>query len=469
MKHEPQPSRSLTRRTLLKGGIGVAAASLAGSRSVRAARERPPNILFILADDLGYADLSCYGRRDYRTEHLDKLAAEGLQLMHAYANSPICSPTRVGLITGRYQYRLPIGLEEPLSSRNTKLGLPGSHPTLPSLLKAHGYRTSLIGKWHLGEPPQFGPLLSGYESFFGIVSGGTDYFTHELVFDREVVGGKLHEGAVPVERVGYITDLLAQRAIEQIASAGTAPFFMSLHFTAPHWPWEGPQDEAVAKTLADSRHRDGGSLATFAQMVRSLDSNVGRVLAALQAAGLAENTIVIFTSDNGGERFSDVWPFVGAKGELLEGGIRVPLIVRWPHRIGAGTRSNQVLVSMDWLPTLLAAAGTAPDPEHPSDGVNLLPVLLNEASVRDRKLFWRFKAAGQAAVRSGRWKYLRLADREYLFDIVADPRERADLKARQPQLFAQLRDEFAAWDKTMLPYPQESQSEAAKRNLSDRY
>lgn len=461
---------SVTRRSLLKGGVSIAAASLAGAaRLAMAARARPPNVLFIMADDLGYADLSCYGRRDYRTEHLDRLAAAGLLLTNGYSNSPVCSATRLALMTGRYQYRLPIGLEEPLSSRNKTLGLPASHPTLPSLLRARGYRTSLIGKWHLGEPPRFGPLQHGYERFFGIASGGTGYFTHELKFDGEVVGGGLYDGAVPVERAGYVTDLLGKRAVEEIESAGAEPFFMSLHFTAPHWPWEGPEDEAAAKTLTDSRHRDGGSLQTFARMVLSLDANVGRVLSALEATGRADDTIVIFTSDNGGERFSDVWPFVGAKGELLEGGIRVPLLVRWPRRIRAGSRTDQVLITMDWLPTLLAAAGGEPDPDYPSDGANLLPVLLNEAPIRERKLFWRFKAAEQAAVRAGRWKYLKLADREYLFDIVADPRERAHLGGQHPATLSQLKTEFAAWAATMLPYPEASQSEAAKRHLSDRY
>jgi len=358
-----------------------------------------------------------------------------------------------------------------LGGKDDKVGLPPAHPALPSLLRALGYRTSLIGKWHMGGPPEFGPLKSGYEHFFGIVSGATDYFTHKLIFHKREVGGGLFEGDVPVERIGYITDLLGERAAAEIKQAATSkePFFISMHFTAPHWPWEGPEDEAVARTLTDSREHDGGDLPTFARMVQSLDSNVNRILTALEKSGAADDTIVIFTSDNGGERFSDTWPFVGAKGELLEGGLRVPLIVRWPGHIARGSRSDQVLISMDWLPTLLAAAGGAPDPTYPSDGTNLLPVLTGRAPVQSRKLFWRFKSAEQAAVRDGNLKYLKLADREYLFDVVADPRERANLRYKKPEVFARLRSDFAAWNATMLPYPSESNSESTKENLSDRY
>lgn len=461
---------AVRRRTVLGAALGLGTIAGLGMAAPREKR-RAPNILFVLADDMGYADLSCYGRRDYQTPTLDRLATQGVLLTQGYANSSICSPTRVALITGRYQYRLRVGLEEPLTSKDGKVGLPPAHPTLASLLKALGYRTSLVGKWHMGGPPDFGPLKSGYDRFFGIVSGATDYFTHTLTLDEHPAGGALFEGEVPVKRVGYITDLIGDRAASEIklAAAAKAPFFISVHFTAPHWPWEGPEDEAVARTLTDSRDHEGGSLATFGRMVRSLDANVQRILAALEASGAAEDTIVIFTSDNGGERFSDTWPFVGAKGELLEGGLRVPLIVRWPGRIAPGSHSEQVLISMDWLPTLLAAAGGAPDVRYPSDGMDLLPVLTGRAPPRPRKLFWRFKAAEQAAVRDGDLKYLKLADREYLFDVVADQRERANLRYKRPDDFARLRSDFAAWNATMLPYPAGSNSESTKENLTDRY
>jgi arylsulfatase A-like enzyme len=225
---------------------------------------------------------------------------------------------------------------------------------------------------------------------------------------------------------------------------------LSLHFTAPHWPWEGPDDEEESKRIRNIFHRDGGTRRTYMAMMQSLDANIGRVLQALDVQGLSANTIVVFTSDNGGERFSDLWPFSGMKGELLEGGLRIPAIARWPGRIPAGAVSDQVMISMDWLPTLLAAAGTQPDPSYPPDGDNLLSILTGSASPHPRKLFWRFKAGGQRAVRDGDWKYLQIAGNEFLFDVVKDPRERANLKGRHTDIFDRLKNDWASWNNTML-------------------
>lgn len=442
---------TVNRRTLL----GAAASALAAPAFARAPARRP-NVLFIMADDLGYADLSCYGRRDYQTPVLDRLAAQGMRFTSAYSNSAVCSATRTALITGRYQYRLPVGLEEPVAFRD--VGLPPEEPTLPSLLRGAGYATSLIGKWHLGAAPRFGPQLSGYDYFYGIEGGGVDYFTH-----RSARGPDLWEGPNPVSEQGYLTDLLAQRAIRRLRShAGKAqPFFMSLHFTAPHWPWETPADQAEAERLAASRdpaaifHYDGGSLATYAAMMRRLDFQVGQVLDALRRLRLDNDTIVIFTSDNGGERFSDTWPFSGRKTELLEGGIRVPLIVRWPGRIKAGSESAAQVMSMDWLPTLLGLAGAAPAPHRPSDGIDIWPALQGHA-LPQRALFWRYRNHDQAACRLGDHKYLKISGNEFLFDVVADPLERGNLKDRQPALFADLKARWAAWNAGMLPFDPES-------------
>ncbi|RYD87385.1 MAG: hypothetical protein EOP61_35700 [Sphingomonadales bacterium] len=202
----------------------------------------------------------------------------------------------------------------------------------------------------------------------------------------------------------------------------------------------------------DALDRNRGNLDAYARIVVNLDQNIGKVLASIDALGLANDTIVVFTSDNGGERFSEMWPFTGVKGELLEGGIRVPLIMRWPGKIAPGTTSPQVMTSMDFLPTLLAAAGTAPDPAFPSDGENLLPVLTGQAPPHPRRLFWRHRSGDQAAVRDGDWKYLRLGGKEHLFDLAADARERADRSTDEPARFAALRDAHAAWNSGMLPY-----------------
>ena len=429
-----------------------------------------PNILFILADDLGFGDLSIYGQTDFQTPQLDRLAQQGLRFTQAYANSAVCSATRFGLITGRYQYRLRGGLEEPIAGASDTIGLPPSHPTLPSLLKKVGYNTALIGKWHLGSLPTFGPLKSGYDVFFGNYGGAIDYFTHKSGVGP-TVREDLYEGEVPVHKVGYYTDLLADRAVDFIGQQKTAkPFFLSLHFTAPHWPWEGPGDEAISREINSLFHYDGGNLATYAKMVTALDTAVGRVLTALDDRGLAKNTIVVFTSDNGGERFSKTWPFSGQKTELLEGGLRVPAIVRWPAKIKPEQTSQQVAVSMDWLPTLLAAAGTAANPDFASDGDNLLPVILGHSAPYSRTLFWRYKANTQRAVRSGDWKYLKISGNEFLFDVTTDQRERANLATKHPQVFAQLKQQWEDWNTTMLPITQDVRTHAVDgKTQADHY
>jgi arylsulfatase A-like enzyme len=432
-----------------------AAAALAASRPSFAAQRRParPNVLFILADDLGWGDLSCYGRPDYRTPNLDRLAAEGTRLTHAYSASPVCTPTRVAFATGRYPQRTAVGLEEPLAwqkglrDQKRDPGLPPEHPTVASLLKAAGYHTALVGKWHMGYLPKYGPIKSGYEEFFGIMSGAADFFTHNDAFGE----GDLFEMEVPVERTGYMTDLLTERAVQFITRRHERPFYLSLHYTAPHWPWEGPRDEAVSRALGQGYDgfTAGGSLKIYAEMMRSLDEGVGRVLRALSESKLDRNTLVIFTSDNGGERFSFNWPFRGEKFQLFEGGIRVPAIARWPGTIPAGRTSDQVAVTMDWTATLVALAGARPAPDYPLDGVDLLPTLRGARPAFERTLFWRHQKS--AAVRRGRWKYLQDEAGEYLFDLGRDEREQADFRQSHAAVFDQLKREYSDWDKQLLP------------------
>jgi arylsulfatase A-like enzyme len=444
-----------TRRKLLRtaatGGAALAVAANAPP-ALAQAQARRPNIVFILADDMGYADISCYGRPDLVTPNIDRIAAQGTRFTQGYANSPVCTASRVAIITGRYQIRLPIGLEEPISARtDRKIGLPPEHPALPSLLRKAGYGTTLIGKWHLGALPLFSPLKSGYDHFFGYRGGALDYYRHTATAGAP----DLWDGDEPVSLTGYSTDLFGDRAVKVIGDYARAgqPFLLSLHFNAPHWPWEAPGDQAESerlrgRSLADW---DGGSQETYRRMVAALDVQVGRVLQALDDNGIARDTIVIFTSDNGGERFSNTWPFSGKKEELLEGGLRIPAIVSWPAHIPAGRVSAQVTANMDWLPTLLAAAGTAPDPAYPSDGMNLLPHLTEDAAAVERKLFWRYKSLWQRAARIGDWKYLKILDNTFLFNVVADPLERANFKERRKDIYERLVGEWHTWNATMLP------------------
>lgn len=404
-----------------------------------------PNFVFILADDLGYADLGCYGGRTPCSPNLDRMAAQGLRFTDGYSNSPVCSPTRFALATGRFQYRLRGGADEPIASRargSEILGLPPEHPTLASLLRGAGYATALIGKWHLGFPPRFGPLKSGYDEYFGPLAGGVDYFSH---LDPAGVHD-LYEGEREVQRRGYLTDLLSDRAVEFVKRQKGRPFLLSLHYTAPHWPWETRADEAESRRIGSRiAHLDGGSVETYLTMIREMDEGIGRVLGALEGIGAADHTFVVFTSDNGGERFSDTWPLVGKKMDLLEGGIRVPYIARWPAHLPAGRTSAQLAITMDWVPTFLAAAGVAPHPDYPPDGIDLLgkPV--------ERSLYWRMKFREQKAMRSGNWKYLSIEGDEFLLDLSRDSRERANYKNRNPEKFRELRERYHAWEASMPP------------------
>ncbi len=424
-----------------------------------------PNIVFIVADDLGFADLGCYGGRDAAfgpvSPVLDQLASQGLKFTDGYANSPVCSPTRFALMTARYQYRLRGAAEEPINSRarnSTTLGLPTSHPTLPSQLKAVGYRTALIGKWHMGYPPTFGPLRSGYDEFFGPMAGGVDYFTH-------CASNGAHDlwvGEEEQPHEGYLTDLISRHAVdfvERMAQGERAkdPFFLSLHYTAPHWPWETREDHALAQEVKDNLfHLHGGNIHTYQRMIHHMDEGIGWVVDALKRTGQLDNTLIVFTSDNGGERFSDNWPLVGGKMDLTEGGIRVPWIAHWPAGIAPGGVSAQHCMTMDWSATMMALGGATPDPDYPLDGVSLCDVLRNPAHTFERPMHWRMNHRGQRAMRLGDWKYLRVDGHDYLFNIPADARERANQGGRQPAQLQALREQWETWNASMPAIPEDA-------------
>ena len=301
------------------------------------------------------------------------------------------------------------------------------------------------------------------------MSGAADFFTH-----KDMVGDlDFYEGEVPVERIGYMTDLLTRRAIEYISKrrkgSSERPFYLSLHYTAPHWPWEGPHDRAPDPELRGPvAFRAGGSLKTYAAMMKSLDDGIGQVLNALSRAGLARDTLIVFTSDNGGERFSYHWPFAGEKGSLWEGGIRVPAIVRWPGVVPAGHLSQNPAISMDWTATMLAVGNAKADPAYPLDGIDLLNTGTAGVSLSakrepspprsltsdishpsSRTFFWRH--SNQSAVLKGPWKYLNDGTNEYLFNLDVDQRERANFRTQNSAMFEQLKKDFTVWESTVLP------------------
>ncbi len=316
------------------------------------------------------------------------------------------------------------------------------------MLKQSGYETALFGKWHLGFRPEWGPNAHGFDEFFGILAGAGDYFLHKNGLGQP----DLYENLTPVERNGYLTELLTERAVNYVKKPRTDPFFLSLHYTAPHWPWQWPKggepSNFTDKVPEPAAMGGGGSLKLYAQMMKSLDDGVGRVMQSLKAAGIDKQTLVIFTSDNGGERFSYLWPFSGRKGDLLEGGIRVPAIVRWPGVVPANRITQQMAITMDWTATLVAAAKVS---GHSFDGIDLLPVIRGTSPVTDRTFFWRIYS--QDAVREGKWKYVRDGEVRKLFDLSLDQHEQADFSQKHPEVLQRLMGEFNKWNDQMLPRP----------------
>ena len=447
-----KPMKNFGRRqfigTLAKGAALTSVVPFLGcSKTIAPTR---PNIIFIMADDMGFADLSIYGRKDYRTPVLDQLASDGVLFSQAYASPPICTPNRVGFMTGRYPARHPIGLKEPLSTSSgadVQLGLSPEPPTVPVQLKKAGYTNALFGKWHLGWKPEFQPDKHGFDEAFGPLGGAMDYIDHH---DGRGTHDLYHNGQ-EVYREGYLTDLFTEHAVDFIRQ-DRQPFFLSMQYTAPHWPWQRRGDPAYP---LDRPLSDDGLSEIYPDMVKALDEGIGQILSALQELGIEENTLVIFKSDNGGERYSDMGEFTGRKGQVWEGGIRIPQCARWPGIIPAGANTNQVTITFDWSATILAAASVSPLADYPFDGIDLMPVMTGEVPVQERTLFWRvFQRRQQGAVRSGDWKYIQDKEGEHFFNLSIDPGEENNLASNDPDKFKELKSLYAAWEAEMLtPIP----------------
>jgi len=441
--------------TALLIGLITTGANLSAHQSPQKVFQKP-NVVLIIMDDLGYGDIGSYGVRDARTPNLDRLAREGVRLTESYANAPNCTPTRAALISGRYQQR--VDLEWPLESNEQQRGLPVTGRSLPALLKTNGYATALVGKWHLGFKPQFGPNAHGFDEFFGFLSGAVDYYTHR----RGDGTPDLFENVTPIEAPDYLTDEITQRAVRFVDHHAAGPFFLEVAYNAVHWPFQPPNHRPTDRNavpqpgatgdLRLSQGPDDEKPATredYVRMLERADEGIGKILTALARHGLSRNTLVIFTNDNGGEWLSRNTPFSHRKSTLWEGGIRVPLILRWPGQLPAGKTSAQVAITMDLTASILAITRTVVPPGHHLDGINIIPSLMGQLPVVHRDLFWRIVRPNllQKAVRSGQWKLLIDGRHFLLFDLKHDPGERNDLAARHPKLVLKLKRQLAEWER----------------------
>jgi len=454
-----------TRRQFLAGASGAAGmlAFLRGctpqadERAGGLSRPRP-NILLILADDLGYGDLACYGATDIRSPAIDGLAAEGVRFTGHYSAGAECTPTRTALFTGRYLQRAG-GMECAIGTTNVgryddairlagqhELGLPVEQAALTEGLKAAGYRMAVYGKWHLGYERKFLPLRHGFEHFVGILGGHCDYFHH-----TEVTGTHtLYENDKEVRREQYMTDLITEESVKFLRRQELGkPFFLYASYTAPHSPYQGPDDRSPAPVPTDKWNTD--TWGKYAEMIERMDAGVAKLLATLQEKGLADNTLVIFASDNGANRVGSNAPFRGHKSSLFEGGIRVPCIARWPGVLAAGKVADDPVITMDLTASMLRAAGAGAPKGRPLDGVDVLGRIARAEAIPRRPLFWtarRGEGTWQAA-RDGSLKLVTHREgevlEEWLFDLAADPGEKDDLLAKRPADAARLRERLTAW------------------------
>jgi arylsulfatase A-like enzyme len=426
-------------RTLCSCLLLLLAAGLAG-----AAAPRRPNVVLIMTDDMGYADLGCYGCKDIRTPNLDRLAKEGTRLTNFYSAGPVCTPTRAALMTGRWQQR--VGLEWAIFPGKKEPGLPAWETSLARMLRDAGYRTGMFGKWHLGYRKEYAPNAHGFEEFCGLLSGNIDYYT------KRENNGELdwYENTTLKEEKRYSTDVITDRAVAFIDRHHKGPFLLYVPYNGVHWPFQPPDrpsDVRDKKTWAQGTRKD------YAAMLERVDQGVGKVLAALVRHRIADSTLVIFTNDNGGERLSDNGPLFHHKATVWEGGVRVPCILRWPGHVPAEKVSAQPGISMDLTATAMAACKVSPPRGRPLDGIDLLTVLQGDRVV-ERTFFWRINRPErrQWAVRQGDWKYVRDGGIEMLFDLGADPGERKDLAYHHPDRVKQLRDKLAGWEKEMAKH-----------------
>lgn len=429
--------KAINRREFLKY-TGAGLATLALPKVLTAGQDRKPNIVVIIADDLGYADLGCYGCKDIPTPHIDSIAANGVRFTDGYVTCPVCSPTRAALITGRYQQRF--GYEFNPGSLNSSevFGLPLTETTIASRLQSAGYTTGVAGKWHLGGHEKYHPLKRGFDEFFGFPAGAHSYVDHATDGNNPIM-----RGYRPVAEKEYLTDAFARESVAFIERHRLRPFFLYLSFNAVHSPLQAPQNYLDQfADISDPKRR------TFAGMLSAMDDAVGQVLNTIRKNRLEDDTLIIFIGDNGGPTLNTTsrnYPLRAYKGDVYEGGIRVPYMIQWKGRVPAGKVYRNLVSSLDIVPTAMAAAGVSRDGAK-LDGVDLLPHVTKSSNrVPHDILYWRF--GEQSAVRQGNWKLVRTPDGgEELFDLAADVGETTNLAEANPAKLKQLNDRLMKWN-----------------------
>ncbi len=413
-------------------------------------QKNPPNIVLIMADDLGYGDIACYGCDYIETPMLDKMAKEGLKFLDYHSNGAVCTPTRAALMTGNYQQRA--GLEGVIYAAKEKrfYGLSQDEKTIAEYLKDAGYRTGIFGKWHLGYQPEFNPTFHGFDTFYGYVSGNVDYISHH---DGIGLYDWWNNTDTSYEE-GYVTDLITNHALDFIKENKDQPFFVYLPHEAPHYPYQGRNDKADRLPGKEFKHHGSREDVTgaYKEMVEVMDENIGRVMDLLEQLQLDENTLVFFCSDNGATKAGSNGELRGFKGSLWEGGHRVPAIARYPDKIQKGSTTSENVLSIDILPTVLSVAGI--DSEAKFDGIDFSELLFNNAEVSTRPVFWRYR--NQTAVRKGKWKYLRIKDEYFLFDLEKDLQEKNNLVYSQTAIADELKKLLMEWEEEMKSYPQQT-------------
>lgn len=431
----------ITRRAALSAILGSASAPFARL----AAAPAKPNIVVIIADDLGYGETSAYGSKDIATPNIDSIAHNGVRFTNGYVSCPVCSPTRAGLMTGRYQQRFGHEFNPgPAQNSDPNFGLPLTETTLAARLKTAGYATGIFGKWHLGYRSEFHPTRRGFDEFFGFLGGAHSYVNANA--DRT---NPILRGEQPVDQIQYTTDEFTREATGFIGRNSARPFFLYLPYNAVHNPLQ-----AIDRYLDRYASIQDPKRRTFAAMMSAMDDGVGRVLDALRASKIEENTFLFFVSDNGGptaQTSSGNGPLRGFKAQVYEGGIRVPFMVQWRGRLPAGKVYSNPVIALDIHPTALAAAGIAPPTDKRLDGVDLLQFLQGKNNARPHdRLFWRF--GPQAAVRLNDWKLiLHEGATPALYDLARDIGEKTDLAAQSPDRVAEMKAAYDAWNGQLEP------------------